>query len=352
MIERIITKLYTLKQRTFALSLLQNWCHEETYAAFTELVAELERREVITPVKTSRTNGCNPPLYAKYRILSPKEETQSFHAELDAMHYWINTDPFRKQLKKYQKHRKFLLSLSNFLKTHPDTLTSPMSENERAYAIWGDEKALDTPSHISLLKECGVWERLHTYPTPEPFFDYRKSAVPEHVLVIENKDTWFTMRKLMIESGTAQFFETPIDCLVYGEGNKITQRSSSLKEYLSIDKPFHGAVWYWGDLDPEGIGFFLSAKLVNAGLQLQPFLPAYQEMLRLFEQRLAAPHTEMQYHVRTRQKTPEQADAFYSLFPEHFAMRIPELLAQGYYIPQEILHYQLLKTYSRTEWTV
>lgn len=352
MTDRIITKLYSLGKSIFEVSVLQSWCNAESYSALTELVAELESREIISPVKASKTNGCNPPLYIKYRILPSKEETQSFDSEIDAMHYQIHTDTLRRNPKKYQKHRAFLLCLSDFLKKSSDTLSAPMSENERAYAIWGDEKTLDSKENINLLKECGVWDLLHTYPTPEPFFDYRRYAFPQNVLVIENKDTWFTMRKLMIESGTEQFWGIPIDCLIYGEGNKITQKDSSLEQYLNIDKSFHGTVWYWGDLDPEGIGFFLSAGLLNNTLQLQPFLPAYEEMLRQFEQRLAVPHSDTQYRVQTRQKHPEHSVKFYSQFPEHVSVRLQELINKGYYIPQEILHYQLLKSYSRMECTV
>lgn len=355
MIERMMIKLHNLEQNTLDLYMLQKWCDTGSYASFAELVVELERRKAISPVKASGTNGCNPPLYMKYRILHDKKEMPSFDTELDSMHYWINTEPLRRNLKNYQKNRAFLLCLSDFLKKHSDTLSFPMSENERAYAIWGDEKALDDKKgkkNMNLLKKCGVWEHLNTYPTPEPFFDYRRNDSLEHILVIENKDTWFTLRRLMMEFGIDQFFDVPVDCLVYGEGNKITQRNSSLEQYLNIDKPFHGTVWYWGDLDPKGIGFFLSARTVNATLRMKPFLPAYLEMLNQFEKRLAAPHSETQYRVRTNQKHPEQAEEFYAMFPEHVSARLHELLDQNYYIPQEILHYQLLKTSIRMECTV
>ena len=68
MTDRIITKLYSLGKSIFEVSVLQSWCNAESYSALTELVAELESREIISPVKSSKTNGCNPPLYIKYRI--------------------------------------------------------------------------------------------------------------------------------------------------------------------------------------------------------------------------------------------------------------------------------------------
>ena len=352
MIEKIIRNLYAYGRAKCELTVLQKWIVSDGYSELVEIVAELEQRGIISPVKSSKLNGKNPPLYQAYHIIPPKTDDSTLLAELDAMHYRIRTDHLRRNPEKYKCIRHVLLPLSEYLKKNTEELDEPMSENERAYVIWGDEKFLEHsehPEHIAALKKCGVWDLLHTYPTPEPFFDYRKATYPEHVLVIENKDTWFSMRKIMMESDASSFFQLPVDCLVYGEGNKITKTGSSLEQYLNIDRVFSGTVHYWGDLDPEGIGFFLSAREVNPGLNLQLYVPAYQEMLAQFEEHLALPHEKEQYRVRKHQKYPADADVFYARFPERMGLRIRELMETGYYIPQEILHYQILKHASRLE---
>lgn len=352
MIDKMIEKLHGHGKSKCDLGTMQEWSKTDTYSELVNVIAELEQRNIIKPVMASGLNGKNPPLYQAYHILTPRTDDSSLLAELNAMHYWISTEHLRKHPKKYSSIRHVLLPLSEYLKSHEGMLDSPMSENERAYSIWGDEKFLDVSAHIGALKECGIWERLHTYPTPEPFFEYRKISVPQNVLVIENKDSWFSMRKMMIETDISSLFQIRFDCLIYGEGNKITQTNSSLEQYLNIDHTFSGTVYYWGDLDPEGIGFYLSAKSVNSGLNFRLCVPAYQEMLTLFEKRLFMPHTPEQYRVRKKQKYPANADAFYQLFPERTGSRIQELMEAGYYIPQEILNYQMLKQFFRGECTV
>ncbi len=346
-IESVISKLRSLNQSKFDLLTLEKLFQVSSYDNLLELVAQLEQLKIISPIVASKQNGLNPPLYKKYRILPQKTDNSSVLQEIDSLHYWINTEQLRKNPDRYVQNREILYTLSEFLKSHSETLRSPMSENERAYAIWGNEKILDKKEHITLLKKCGIWEHLNTYPTPEPFFEYRRISAPANVLVIENKDSWFTMRKLMLESGTYCFFDTPVDCLLYGEGNKITNKASSLEQYLNLDRVFDGTVFYWGDLDPEGIGFFLSVRELNTTLKIQPFLPAYREMLRLFEQRLGQVHDKDMYRIRKQQKYPAHPEKFYSCFPENTAARLQMLMENGYYIPQEILNYQILKSHSR-----
>lgn len=346
-IEDAILKLRSLDQNKCDLLTLQRLIPDVSYDDLLNMVAELEQRKIIAPIRASGQNGQNPPLYIKYRILPLKSDNSAVLQEIDALHYWIDAEQFRKSPDRYVQNRELLYPLSEFLKLHAETLCFPMSENERAYAIWGNEKVLDNKSNIALLQKCGVWERLNTYPTPEPFFEYRRISTPTHILVIENKDPWFTMRKLMLESGVCSFYDTPIDCLLYGEGNKITKRASSLEQYLNLDRDFHGTVYYWGDLDPEGIGFYLSVRELNAKLQVKPFLPAYQEMLRLFEQRLLQQHSAALYHVSKQQKHPADPDKFYQFFSEQTSAQLQMLMESGYYIPQEILNYHILKLHSR-----
>ena len=346
-IENVISKLRSLNQSKFDLLTLEKLFQVSSYDDLLYLIAQLEQLKIISPIIASKQNGLNPPLYKKYRILPQKTDNSSVLQEIDSLHYRINTEQLRKNPDRYVQNREILYPLSEFLKNHSETLCSPMSENERAYEIWGNEKILDKKEHIALLKKCGIWEHLNTYPTPEPFFEYRRISAPANVLVIENKDSWFTMRKLMLEYGTYCFFDTPVDCLLYGEGNKITNKASSLEEYLNLDRVFDGTVFYWGDLDPEGIGFFLAVRELNTTLKIQPFLPAYREMLRLFEQRLGQVHDKNMYRIRKQQKYPAHSEEFYSCFPENTAARLQMLMENGYYIPQEILNYQILKSHSR-----
>ena len=53
-------------------------------------------------------------------------------------------------------------------------------------------------------------------------------AGADDVLILENKDTWY-FRKLFQETGKNRVSGTPVDVLLYGEGNKFQARR--LEEY-------------------------------------------------------------------------------------------------------------------------
>lgn len=224
----------------------------------------------------------------------------------------------------------------------------PLSENERAYQIWNDEKALDKKDgkdNITLLKNCNAFDILNTYSTPEPFFDYRIRKNIKNVLVIENKDTWFTVRKIMLDTPNfIGLFGTEIDCVIYGEGRKVTKRNNSLQDYLNIDSHFEGKVWYWGDIDYEGIDIFLSFVNVSPELDILPFSAAYEKMAKLFEPLLADSNSS-RLKGHTNQKHSENISEFYSKIDCYSAERIKKLLHDEYYIPQEILNHEVLKDY-------
>lgn len=127
----------------------------------------------------------------------------------------------------------------------------------------GPEKLLDEHRALvgEVLKFNGLNENwLNCYDTPEPFFEYvHTRSGPMTVLILENKDTWYTFRKLMQDTGKGVIAGTRVDVLLYGEGNKITKRGA-LEEYnagmLRGRAGQAGEFLYFGDLDQEGIRLF------------------------------------------------------------------------------------------------
>ncbi|PHJ37653.1 hypothetical protein P378_15490 [Desulforamulus profundi] len=139
-----------------------------------------------------------------------------------------------------------------------------------------------------VLRYNGLGEEfLNYYDTPEPFFEY-VHARPEQmtVLILENKDTWFTFRKLMQDTGKNIVAGTPVDVLLYGEGNKIS-KCGALEEYNAVmlggKRGQAGRFLYFGDLDREGIRLFFRARGANPNLDIKPFSALYQLMLKLAE---------------------------------------------------------------------
>lgn len=346
--DRIITSIYEYPYKKIDLDELKKIIKPGNYAELADTINSLTDRQIIKPVKQSGKNGLNPGLYLKYHIINKPTPDIQLINEINSLHYMIEPGVFRKDIEKYIKSREFILILDDFLKSHSSNLEYPLSENERAYQIWNDEKALDKKDgrdNIALLKSCNVFDKLNTYPAPEPFFDYRKSNDIKNVLVIENKDTWFTVRKLMLDTPNfAGLFGVKIDCVIYGEGRKVTQKSNSLQDYLNIDSHFDGKVWYWGDIDNEGIDIFLSFVSISPELDISPFTEAYKKMTELFEHLLSGDNAD-RLKGHTNQRRPDNISEFYKSIDSRSAERITLLLRDGYYIPQEILNYAVLKDY-------
>ena len=345
--KRIKREILNWAKERIELDALRNIIKSEDYLSLVNTIECLENEDCIKPVKSSGKNGKNPGLYLKYHIIREKDHDEDLIREIKGLHFWISSERFLKHPEKYLSCRTFIYTLSEFLKIHSDKLETALSENERAYQIWKDEKALDKKNgkdNIRLLKECGVFEKLNTYPTPEPFFDYRRGTDIHNVLVIENKDTWFTVRKLMLEDPCLNsLLGVEFDCIVYGEGNKVTQKINSLEDYLSIDQPFCGKVCYWGDLDLKGIDMYLSFKGISPRQNICPFIAAYELMIDRFDALLKNAENKEIFIGHNNQTAPENIEEFYLAFDEMYADRLAELFSKGYYIPQEILNYEVLK---------
>lgn len=346
--DRIITSIYEYPYKKIDLDELKKIIKPDNYAELADTINSLTDRQIIKPVKQSGKNGLNPGLCLKYHIIIKPVPDKQLINEINSLHYMIEPGVFRKDTEKYIKNREFILILDRFLKSHSSNLEYPLSENERAYQIWNDEKALDKKAgrdNIALLKSCNVFDKLNTYPAPEPFFDYRKSNDIKNVLVIENKDTWFTVRKLMLDTPNfAGLFGVKTDCVIYGEGRKVAQKSNSLQDYLNIDSHFDGKVWYWGDIDNEGIDIFLSFVKISPELDISPFNEAYRKMTELFGHLLSGDNADC-LKGHTNQRRPDNISEFYKSIDSSSAERIKTLLHDGYYIPQEILNYAVLKDY-------
>lgn len=96
----------------------------------------------------------------------------------------------------------------------------PTSLNERSFQIWQQEKFLAQEGQ-RLLKNVGLTlDDLNIYETAEPLAYYSVSKeTPQNILIIENKDTFYSLRKHMIE-GHQQILGFPMKTLIYAGGKK------------------------------------------------------------------------------------------------------------------------------------
>ena len=342
-----LEKLLNNAKNTISDEELQQIFRESDYDLFHSEVEKLVERGVLSPVKSSNKNGRLPPLFNKYRIIKPQEDNTCYLESVRRLNPILNISGYLQRPELYKKHLEIVEGISRYSWFAQDLLKMAMSRKERSFSVWGREKLLD--EHMALVKEVLKFNHLderflNYYDTPEPFFEYHHDrGEPITVLVIENKDTWFTFRKLMQETGKNCIGGTVVNVLLYGEGNKITKRGA-LEDYnaamLGGQVDQEGRVGraarflYFGDLDWEGIRLFFRTREANPSLELKPFSSLYRLMLELAET-LELPKSLDQRGVIG--PLPE----FLSLlgFPEEESLKA--LLAEGKYIPQEIVNYQV-----------
>ncbi|MCL1816021.1 MAG: hypothetical protein FWG43_00275 [Clostridiales bacterium] len=319
------------KTASITLGELENFLRSPVYSEFVIEINALIDRGLIRPMGKEK-NGMLPPLFRRYRICRKEEDQKSAQAEILRLGPAFNPSGYLSNIHLYNKQRELLLSLHDYAQNNAAELMLYMSKNERAYAIWGNEKQLDDSLCQSMLRYTGWESKLNYYQTPEPFWDYLcNGAATKSILILENKDIWFSLRKLLMERKSAfQLYGQLFDGILYGEGKKIA-RSDALADYGSQGFQACPSFYYWGDLDYEGIGIYLMISTFPTRL----FVPGYLAMLDYAQrQNLTL--------CKTAQTAPSQLDEFLNCFDKESAMEIKELLAAGKYIPQEICNYPRL----------
>lgn len=319
-------------RKRITLEELDRLCPEHEQLA--EQVGELTDRGVLVPVKSSKTNGnIKTPLYMKYTICI-KDDIQISPDEILALHPRLSANGcLLRDRVRFVNNREFLLRLSEWLTHNKDT--EKMSRRERSFSIFGDEKALD--EHLKLLESLGVsGDILGYYETPEQCFSDYIRVRRDHMtlLICENKDIWFNIRRLMYETEARSLFGTDIDGVIFGQGNDITGKGKfiSYARFLGADD-LH--FLYCGDIDRAGFDIFLRLCRAAEQLDIKLFLPAYKKMLEL-SRGIALPDSN-----DNRCIIPEMSKIL-PLFEICEQERLTQILKDNKRLPQEILSFPVL----------
>lgn len=308
----------------------------ESYQTLYNKVLSLIEDNKLKPVKASGKNGKKPALYREYWLIEEQEDNSVYIEELSYNYVpAISTDYYLHHIRQYREDREWLLLLNQYLKTDRDKLEIPKSMNERSFDIWHREKFLKEEQGRKILKRCGIaLEQLNLYETTEPLAYYvHTREVPQNMLILENKDTFFSMRRLLL-SGQEEILGIKIGTLIYGAGKGILR---SFRDFSLCTEPYmrekENIMYYFGDLDYEGI--LIYENLVNMfekECNIQPFYQGYLKMSEkadvLGMEGLPAMKEGQNQNIGT---------LFWNSFPEMQAKKMQNLLQEGRYIPQEIL---------------
>ena len=252
------------------------------------VVKTLQEESLLEPILSSHTNGNRIyPIYLKYRITLPERSFEEELEEISRLHPSIQAGGMlQSKPEVYQKYRHRFQKLDRYLFASSEDRI-PISRKERSFEIFGEEKVLDEANFCRLLEKLGLGkERLAFYDTPEycfnDFIPRRKSTMT--LLICENKDIWFNIRRRMFEDHADTLFGTKLDGVIYGCGNQISQKNA-LTAYTDFLGGGEISYLYWGDIDRAGLNIYLSLRKNNPDLDITLFFPAYEEMLDLAKSR-------------------------------------------------------------------
>ena len=209
--------------KRISLEALLRTMQDQSYQEQYEYIRKLLEEEKIKPVKASRTNGKKPALYREYWILEEKKDYSEYIEEIKYnFSTRISVDYYLTHPDVYETDRPWVLLLNEYLKEHKDALKTAESLNERSFEIWSREKFLDREQGKKILNRCGLGlEFLNIYRTTEPLAYYTHTRnTPQNLLILENKDPFFSMRSHLL-SGHTEIFNMEVGTLIYGAGKGI-----------------------------------------------------------------------------------------------------------------------------------
>lgn len=281
-------------------------------------------------------NGRKPSLYSKYRIIKEDVDYSNFIHEIDyIITPKIDKSYLKKNMKYYIENRNEILKISSFILNNSDRLKTAVSINERSFQIFGKEKQLKKSK--SLLKRLNIPEEFFNYyETSEPIAYYSlDKKTPQNILIIENKDTFYTMRKYIKEE-KKDILGLNISTIIYGGGKSKIPSLSEFKyyteDYISCEE---NNFYYFGDIDYEGIVIYESYRdKTSKETDLIPFVPAYEFIVDKCLDSIDDLPTTKDGQNRNI------GEVFFKNFNDIYKNRIINILEKNKYIPQEALNYE------------
>lgn len=332
-------KVMNHKTKSITKQQLEEYAGTSNVKVLYSLVKPLVDAGLLEPMKNASTNGNSVyTIYSKYRIVrenkdvsNEKQEIQKLYPKLISNNY-LTEHPDRYILYKTQLQR-----LSSFFFKGAGNGIS-ISRKERSYEIFGEEKQLDQTGLISLLKQIGITnDDLAFYDTPEYCFPdyYCRRRKEMTVLICENKDIWFDIRKIMFEDSGCRLWGRVLDGILYGGGNNVT-KYKALTEYTHFMGDVHIRYLYWGDIDREGLNIYLRVIKSNPDISIRLFTEGYIRMMDM------AKNNNVPDSDDKRELMMDYSE-IYALFAEEYQKQFEQYILKNARVPQEIINYGILR---------
>lgn len=311
--------------------------YEDLYEYIMKEIAE----GTLIPIKRSGVNGRKPALPISYWKI---EEEKDYSDILDELKFRINpgidVKYYMSHPDKYEEDQKYVRLISDYLTKNSGMLDNAESINERSFEIFHEEKYLSEGDGMGMLKRLSMdGDRLNFYKTTVPMAYYSHyKETPQNILILENKDTFYSMRKYMIEE-SSKIFGLETGTLIFGSGKAVI---SIFGDYIDEVEPYFGDkknnVYYFGDLDYEGIMIYETLYSIYSTygkrvLGVEAFITAYERMIDKAEK---MGFDNLPYAKERQRK--DIGTMFLDKFNDEYRGKIIQILESGKYIPQEILN--------------
>lgn len=301
-------------------------------------VQDLILEGVLVPLKNARPltgYGGLPDRYTIRRDLIAEKEaplSAEHKNELFSLPAPMSIDYYAHHADTYRRDRDAIIRIRDLIDGDDHEV---LTVNERSYEIFGDEKAIDEPQRAAVdgsavLRNLGlILADIRAKKVFEPFFYIEKGFGAEqgktkrNVLIVENKDTFWTFQRAVI----AGEFDG-INLIIYGEGNAIQKKFEYIETVGGTPDDLY---FYFGDIDREGIAIFnrLQARYPDYGIK--PATSFYTAVLRKAGYRNARP-------LRTEQNRGLiPLSPFIDGFDEESRAAIEWIITEERYLPQEVL---------------
>ncbi|WP_394926701.1 Wadjet anti-phage system protein JetD domain-containing protein [uncultured Robinsoniella sp.] len=321
-----------IQKKRFRYEDILNLCPDINYRQLYDILEELCESKQIAPIKKSGMTSFYPAVYQEYKKLSASVDYSCYLSEIAALNPGLNISGYLEKPGEYKELQEGICRLSEMLWKDDPRLRQRMSVKEKSFAIWGDEKYLESKSGSRILSFNRFdGDSLNFYYAPEPFFCRVFDQIEGDVIVIENKDTWYSIGEALKNGNHKRFLGVNAGLLVYGEGNKVTGEAALqtfVKEYGFENRK----IFYAGDIDVAGILMYYGAATHNRDAQIQPFMPLYNKMAE------RAKNLRMQPTDDNRGR--DWNHGFLDFFEDQNREIVRKVLDENRRIPQEILNLQ------------
>ena len=211
------------------------------------------------------------------------------------------------------------------------------TRGQRAYEIFNDEKMLDEHHNMAFatfLKQVGITvEDLHVEALSEmPAEIFIPHGARSPLVVVENRDTFQTLRFLLAQDVNLNVFGDRIGGVVYGAGGAVgtDHLLDKTLEQVGYRLPY---VLYCGDIDRSGVCIVSQAREAN-DIEIRLARGMYKAMVR--KQKARTRHG-WEMECAARQAFPEHLDEIAKEIPLFARWQFLCAVRENKRIPQEIL---------------